>query len=85
MSEVKQSNIIGAWRWFRVTSTLVGMPVVFLLVVLGSQKFFFSATCYTAGWRCEYAIGATDGMVEYMGELLDANPDVDIVAKTRKR
>lgn len=74
----------GAYRWFLTTSMLVGMPVVLLLVLLGIQKFAFTTTCYVANYRCEYAIGANGGMADYMGELLAANPDVDIKAEKRR-
>jgi ABC-type xylose transport system permease subunit len=72
--------------WYWQTSALVGVPVVFLLLVVGLQKFTFTATCHTIGWRCEYAIGATDAMAAYMGDLIAANPGYDIVAEpTNKR
>lgn len=74
-----------AWSWFRQTSTLVGMPMVAVLLMLGAQKVFFTLTCHTAGWRCEYALGATDAMAEYMGELVAANPNSDLQAVPRKR
>lgn len=73
-----------AVRWYWQTSALVGVPVVFLLLVMGLQRFTFTATCHTIGWRCEYAIGATDAMTEYMGDLLASNPNMDIVAEPRK-
>jgi ABC-type xylose transport system permease subunit len=79
---MERMRTIATWYW--QTSALVGVPVVFLLLVVGFQKFTFTATCHTIGWRCEYAIGATDAMTEYMGDLLAANPGVDIVAEPRR-
>lgn len=75
----------GAFRWFKITSMLIGAPVVMLLVLVGAQKFLFTTICYAAGTKCEYAIGASDGMAQYMGDLLDANPGADIVARPRRR
>lgn len=69
--------------WFRQTSTIVGIPVTLILTMLFIQKVFFTTTCTVAGWRCEYSIGATDAMTEYMGQLLAANPGMDIAAKPR--
>ena len=56
---------------------------MFLLLMMGAQKFMFTLTCSTAGYRCEYAIGAQDAMAEYMGDLLSSNPGVDLVAKPK--
>jgi hypothetical protein len=49
--------------------------------MMGAQKFFFTLTCTTAGYRCEHALGATDAMASYMGDLLLSNPDMDIVTR----
>jgi hypothetical protein len=68
-------------RWYYQTAALVGIPVVFLLLMMGAQKFFFTLTCTTAGYRCEHALGATDAMASYMGDLLLSNPDMDIVTR----
>ena len=80
-----KEKLINTFVWFKQTSTLVGMPVLFILVTMGVQKFFFTTTCYTVGWRCEYSFGATDAMASYMGELLASNPGMDIVTKPRRR
>lgn len=56
-----------------------------LLLFMGTQKMFFTGTCHAFGWKCEYAIGATDAMTQYMGELLSANPGMDIVTKPRNK
>lgn len=73
-------------KWYYQTAALVGVPILFLLLAMGAQKFLFTLTCTTAGFRCEYAIGATDAMAEYMSELLAGNEGMDIVAKpTQKR
>ena len=71
------------WIWYKQTSTLLGVPILMLLLFVGVQKVFFTATCQVGGFKCEYSIGATDAMAQYMGELLAANHDVDIVAKRR--
>ena len=78
-----KENIPKAWTWFRQTSTIIGVPVTLILSLMLVQKVFFTTTCQVAGWRCEYSIGATDAMVEYMGQLLAANPNMDIVAKPK--
>jgi ribose/xylose/arabinose/galactoside ABC-type transport system permease subunit len=73
------------FRWYYQTAALVGIPITFLLLMLGAQKFLFTLTCTTAGYRCEYAIGATSAMAEYMADLVADNPGMDIVAKPSKR
>ena len=73
-------------KWYYQTAALVGIPVVFVLLMMGAQKLLFTLTCTTAGYRCEYAIGATDAMAQYMGDLLTSNPDMEIVSRpTQKR
>jgi hypothetical protein len=74
-----------AWTWFKRTSTLIGMPIVASLLIVGAQRMFFTVTCEAAGWRCEYAFGASDAMAEYMGQLVAANPNSDLVAVPRKQ
>jgi hypothetical protein len=80
-----ESNRAEAWKWFKKTSTLIGMPIVASLLIVGAQRMFFSVTCEVAGWRCEYAFGATEAMAEYMGELVAANPNSNLVAVPRKK
>lgn len=73
------------WIWFRQTSTLVGIPVMFLLVVMGAQKFLFTATCQMVGYRCEYAIGASDAVHDYIDDLLAAPSDEPPVLNKRSK
>lgn len=72
-------------RWYYQTAALIGIPITFLLLMMGAQKFVFTLTCTTAGYQCEYALGATDAMAEYMSELVASNNEMDIVAKPRTR
>ena len=74
-----------AIKWYLQTAMLIGVPVLFIVLMLGAQKMLFTATCYTAGFRCEYAFGATDAMTSFMSELVSSNPNVDIVTSPRKR
>lgn len=71
------------WLWYTQTAMLIGIPILLILLSMGTQKLLFTATCQIAGYKCEYSIGATDAMAEYMGELLGANPGMDIVTKKR--
>lgn len=77
----KLQNFLG---WYGFTAKLIGIPVLFVVLFLGVQKFIFTSTCMIAGFRCEYSFGATDAMTEFMGELLSANKNMDIVAKPRR-
>lgn len=73
------------WNWYRYSSFLVGVPILFILIFMGIQKFTFTATCLTVGIKCEYAVGAEQAVVDYMGDLLASNPGVDIVTKPRRK
>lgn len=79
------TNVKTFLRWYYQTAALVGIPVVFLLLMMGAQKFMFTLTCTTAGYRCEYALGAQSAMAEYMSELVAGNDGMDIVAKPRAK
>ena len=72
-------------RWFWTTSAIVGAPVLLLLLLVGIQRTFFTLTCETAGVACEYSFSRSDNMARYVGELLDANPEQDLVVKPRKK
>ena len=74
-----------AIKWYLQTAMLIGVPVLFIVLMLGTQKMLFTATCYTAGFRCEYAFGATDAMTSFMSDLVGANPNVDIVAVPKNK
>lgn len=72
-------------RWFWTTSAIVGAPVLMLLLLVGIQRAFFTLTCETASFGCEYSFSRTDSMARYVGELLDSNPDHDMQLVPRKR
>jgi hypothetical protein len=78
-----KDNIKKTLKWFTQTSTLVGAPVLLIVCLVGVQRMFFTASCHTVGWRCEYAFGATDAMVSFMGEILASNPGMDVAVKPR--
>lgn len=71
------------WTWYKYSSFLVGVPILFVLIFFAFQKFIFTSTCMVVGVKCEYAFGADQALANYMGDLLAANPHVDIVAKRR--
>lgn len=62
MSEQRQTHFLRQWgKWYLQTSMLIGMPIVLALVLIGAQRFFFTFTCYTATFQCQYAFGGKDG------------------------
>ena len=74
-----------ATKWYWQTSALIGVPVLMILLLIGSQKVLFTGTCHLVGWRCEYALGATDAMTDFMGQLLTSNQGMDIVTRPRNK
>lgn len=71
------------WEWYKYSALILGIPILFVLIFLGFEKFVFTSTCMIAGTKCEYALGADQALADYMGGLLASNPGVDIVAKRR--
>lgn len=72
-------------EWYKYTSFVVGVPITFVLLFMGMQKFVFTAGCMTAGWKCEYAFGVDEAFASYMGDLLMANPGSDIEVRSKSR
>lgn len=71
--------------WYNQTAMLVGYPVLLIVLLMAIEKTFFTLTCQTSGYRCEYSLTNTQSAVEFVGDLLSSNPEMDIVAKPRKR
>jgi len=72
-------------KWFWTTSAIVGAPVLMLLLLVGIQRAFFTLTCETASFGCEYSFSRTDAMASYVSDILDANPNQDLVVKPRRK
>lgn len=43
------------WDWYKSTSTVIGVPVLAYLLMLGIQGSIFTLTCSIAGYQCKYA------------------------------
>lgn len=72
------------WIWFKQTSTLVGIPVTFLLLIVMAQKFTFTATCEVAGYFCELGISRETAVYDYVDSLLREPLDEPPVLNKRK-
>jgi hypothetical protein len=55
-----------------------------LLLIVGIQRTFFTLTCETAGFGCEYSFSRTDAMASYVGDILASN-DGDLVMKPKHK
>jgi len=73
------------WQWYRQTACILGVPLLLGLIVIGTQRTVATFTCETVGWKCESAFGASDAVGDFMAQLVDSNPNVDIVAKPRSK
>lgn len=75
------SQIKPILRWYWNTSALVGIPVLFVLLVIGADKTLSTVTCQLSGSNCERAINALPSNVKidlpgytYSGEVGDEVP-----------
>lgn len=68
--------------WYFSTSTVVGIPVLFFILLQAMQIFFFTASCSVAGWKCEHSFGVAQAMTGIEAILAD-NPDAEIRSKKR--
>lgn len=57
-------------KWFLQTSTLVGVPVLFIVLVTALEKTMFTISCVTAGYQCESSLLMSGKTNEFIGELL---------------
>ena len=49
--------------WARITAELLGWPVSIILLCKLIATTFFTLTCQTAGWRCEFALTSPGQMM----------------------
>lgn len=75
---------MNTWEWFKISSAVVGAPVLCFLLLCATQKCIFTATCSLAGWKCQYAFGAQSGMAEAMEGLISSNGNSDIKVEPKK-
>jgi hypothetical protein len=68
MGTIETGNLSGKigpiLRWYWNTSALVGIPVLFILLVIGFDKALSTITCNVAGSNCERSIGALPSNVK---------------------
>lgn len=66
-------------KWFIQTSTLVGVPVLFIVLVTAAEKTLFTFTCVTAGYQCEHSLLMSGKTNDFIGELFagDEEPKKD--------
>ena len=73
------------WKWFLQTATLVGVPVLFIVLITAVEKSLFTLTCVTAGYQCESSLLMSGKTNQFIGELLAGEPEEPVETKKRKR
>jgi hypothetical protein len=73
------------WKWFLQTATLVGVPVLFIVLITALEKTFFTLTCVTAGYKCEDSLLMSGRTNEFIGELFAGEAPSDSDMKKSKR
>lgn len=79
------------WIWFDLTSRPIGYLMTLLLVLavvpIVLEKTFFTFTCETANFKCQYGwtSAATNAMSGLVGEVLNDNPNIDVQVVPKKR
>lgn len=72
------------YSWYLYTARIVGAPILAFLLIWGTMKITYTGTCAIGGLKCEHSIGADQGLVGFMGNLVTSNPGVDIITKPRR-
>jgi hypothetical protein len=75
MENKKISNSI---VWARITAELLGWPVSIILLCKLASTTFFTLTCQTAGWRCEYALTAPGQLAGVVAGTYSTNQEARI-------
>ena len=58
------------WRWMKVTTLIVFMPVTALGVLIGTQTAVFTGVCYVSGYACPYALSSDKLVSMYAGAMM---------------
>jgi hypothetical protein len=70
-----------SWIWFVQTSTIVGVPVTIVILLIAMERSFATLTCETARIGCDRSFTQS---VDYIAEQVDANTDVIVTPKKRR-
>jgi hypothetical protein len=70
-----------ALQWYLITSTIVGVPVLALIIIFGAQRALYTVTCEVSRYRCDrsYIQG-----IDYIAEQVTEETDVVITPKKRR-
>lgn len=61
--EPQNKRVYNGIVWARITAELLGWPVSIILLCKLIATTFFTLTCQTAGWRCEFALTSPGQMM----------------------
>ena len=78
--EPRNSKSHNGWIWARITSELLGWPVLIILVCKGVAMTFFTLTCQTASWRCEYALTSPAQLITAAQKIGTEAPTIKPIA-----
>lgn len=88
MNKIKRT-CLWCYHWLELTSRPVGWVVVLYLaatwIPYAAQKSFFSITCTSANWRCEYSWSAAISAAELAGALSDPEMNIEVIQTPKKR
>jgi len=70
-----------ALAWFLTTSTIVGVPVLLYIAVIGAQRALMTVTCETARYGCSKSFVQS---VDWIAEAVTDETDVVVTPRKRK-
>lgn len=73
------------WRWMKVTTLIVFMPVTVLGVLVGTQTAVFTGACYLSGYACDYALSSDKVVAMYAGAMMSLSGPEEYYAPADKR
>lgn len=71
-------------KWFLTTATVVGVPTLTILLLVGIQRMCFTVSCHGWGSNCESAFRASNAKAA-ITDILDEYPDYDVAMKPKKK
>jgi hypothetical protein len=70
-----------ACTWFLTTATIVGIPVLIAILLIGIERSVATLTCETARVGCNRSFTQS---IDYIAEQVDDDTDVVLTPKKRR-
>lgn len=79
MEKQTWNEFFHSWSYvYWKTSTLVGAPILFCLILVAAQKTFFTGTCALAGYQCKYGFGSAESIASSVSNAVSGDKSSEV-------